>query len=240
MRVKAGYIHLLARCAVLCCHGPADCYMMENADEYWAEGCQSWFEATVRTDVNSGINTRERLKQHDPDLALLLSEASLQMCRPYWCNCICRSPKLPQASCRKEDKQDGRKAVRTQVAAASICMRSAVHSGPRTLRVSKGWSARWKPSHCTLVFSSHLLSHPHMSAGVWRWSLALPAHITCSLRTEEQQPKATAASAAAGPGQAETTATAAAAGWRPQDSTQTHVWRPPCAHAIDDRSTSST
>lgn len=24
-------------------------YMMANADEYWAEGAQAWFEATVRT-----------------------------------------------------------------------------------------------------------------------------------------------------------------------------------------------
>ena len=23
-------------------------YMAENSDEYWAEGCQSWFDATVR------------------------------------------------------------------------------------------------------------------------------------------------------------------------------------------------
>ena len=26
-----------------------DIYMMENADEYWAEATQSWFDATVRT-----------------------------------------------------------------------------------------------------------------------------------------------------------------------------------------------
>ena len=26
-----------------------DCYMMASADEYWAEGAQSWFEATIRT-----------------------------------------------------------------------------------------------------------------------------------------------------------------------------------------------
>ena len=27
----------------------SDIYMMENADEYWAEATQSWFDATVRT-----------------------------------------------------------------------------------------------------------------------------------------------------------------------------------------------
>ncbi len=27
----------------------SDIYMMANADEYWAEGSQSWFDATIRT-----------------------------------------------------------------------------------------------------------------------------------------------------------------------------------------------
>lgn len=53
---------------------PAGCYMMSNAEEYWAEGCQSWFDATVRADVNSDIITREKLKAHDPDFAALLTE----------------------------------------------------------------------------------------------------------------------------------------------------------------------
>ena len=52
---------------------PADCYMGSCADEYWAEGTQSWFDATVRTDVNGGINTRDKLRQHDRALALLLA-----------------------------------------------------------------------------------------------------------------------------------------------------------------------
>jgi len=28
---------------------PAGCYAISNADEYWAEGTQAWFEATIRT-----------------------------------------------------------------------------------------------------------------------------------------------------------------------------------------------
>ena len=51
--------------------------MMDNADEYWAEGCQSWFDATIRTDVNDGINTREKLKAHDPGLAAALIKVSI-------------------------------------------------------------------------------------------------------------------------------------------------------------------
>ena len=49
------------------------CYMGSCADEYWAEGTQSWFDATVRTDVNGGVNTRTKLRAHDPALALLLA-----------------------------------------------------------------------------------------------------------------------------------------------------------------------
>lgn len=52
-----------------------DIYMMENEEEYWAEACQSWFNATIRTDVNNGINTREKLEAHDPGLATLLRYA---------------------------------------------------------------------------------------------------------------------------------------------------------------------
>lgn len=48
--------------------------MISNADEYWAEGCQSWFDATIRTDVNDGHNTREKLRAHDPRLSELLCE----------------------------------------------------------------------------------------------------------------------------------------------------------------------
>ena len=31
--------------------------MGSNASEYWAEAAQSWFEASVRCDVNCGLNT---------------------------------------------------------------------------------------------------------------------------------------------------------------------------------------
>eukprot|EP00198_Chlamydomonas_reinhardtii_P003954 XP_001693290.1 predicted protein [Chlamydomonas reinhardtii] len=41
-------------------------YIMENEDEYWAEGTQAWFNATIRTDVTAGVNTREKLRARDP------------------------------------------------------------------------------------------------------------------------------------------------------------------------------
>ena len=42
---------------------------------YWAEATQAWFDATVRSDVNEGVNCRARLQAHDPALALLLRHA---------------------------------------------------------------------------------------------------------------------------------------------------------------------
>ena len=41
--------------------------------EYWAEGVQAWFDASARVDVNDGVNTRARLRAHDPALATLLA-----------------------------------------------------------------------------------------------------------------------------------------------------------------------
>ncbi|GIM16741.1 hypothetical protein Vretimale_19340 [Volvox reticuliferus] len=48
---------------------------MENEEEYWAEGTQAWFDATIRTDVTSGVNTREKLRQRDPGLAAMMMRA---------------------------------------------------------------------------------------------------------------------------------------------------------------------
>ena len=48
--------------------------MVADDKEYWAEGTQAWFDASLRDDVNDGINTRAKLKQHDPELASLLRE----------------------------------------------------------------------------------------------------------------------------------------------------------------------
>lgn len=48
-------------------------YMMQNAQEYWAEGVQAWLGKTLRTDVNDGFNTLAKLKSHDPNLAEVLA-----------------------------------------------------------------------------------------------------------------------------------------------------------------------
>ena len=50
------------------------CYAMSNADEYWAEGTQAWFDATARVDVNGGVNSRDALCERDADLAALMVE----------------------------------------------------------------------------------------------------------------------------------------------------------------------
>ena len=51
-----------------------DSYMMSNAEEFWAEGAQAWFHASMRSDVNCGINTRDGVIHRVPELAALLRE----------------------------------------------------------------------------------------------------------------------------------------------------------------------
>ncbi|KAK9866376.1 hypothetical protein WJX84_002393 [Apatococcus fuscideae] len=68
------------------------CYSMENADEYWAELTQSWFEATARTDVNSGIDTRQKVKQRDGQMAALLHQVYGDMPWRYWHDCPAAFP----------------------------------------------------------------------------------------------------------------------------------------------------
>lgn len=49
---------------------PRNAYIACNADEYWAESCQIYFEATVRRDdgATGGICTRRELMKRDPVL----------------------------------------------------------------------------------------------------------------------------------------------------------------------------
>lgn len=50
-------------------------YAATNADEYWAEGVQSWFDANRPPDHDHNeVNTREELQAHDPRLAALCAE----------------------------------------------------------------------------------------------------------------------------------------------------------------------
>lgn len=45
---------------------------MSNKQEFFAEATQAWFEATVRTDVTSGLRTKHELYQRDPELAAFM------------------------------------------------------------------------------------------------------------------------------------------------------------------------
>jgi hypothetical protein len=51
---------------------PKNIYIGSNADEYWAESTQAWFEATVRTDVTGGVRTKHELAERDPELAKVM------------------------------------------------------------------------------------------------------------------------------------------------------------------------
>lgn len=56
----------------------ANTYAETNADEYWAEGVQDWFNANLQSDppngIHNSINTRQELQQYDPQLAALIAE----------------------------------------------------------------------------------------------------------------------------------------------------------------------
>jgi hypothetical protein len=60
---------------------PKGIYMIRDSGEYWAEGVQAWLGVTLRTDVNGGFNTRQKIKDHDSDLAAVLEKVfgSLQL-----------------------------------------------------------------------------------------------------------------------------------------------------------------
>ena len=51
-------------------------YAATNADEYWAEGVQDWFDANLHADppngIHNAVHTREQLKKYDPELARLI------------------------------------------------------------------------------------------------------------------------------------------------------------------------
>ena len=53
-------------------------YAATNADEYWAEGVQDWFDANLTSTPPNGIHneigTRAQLQQYDPALAALLEK----------------------------------------------------------------------------------------------------------------------------------------------------------------------
>jgi hypothetical protein len=55
-----------------------DTYAATSADEYWAEGVQSWFDANLEAKpangVHNEINTRDELKEYDPALAALIAK----------------------------------------------------------------------------------------------------------------------------------------------------------------------
>ena len=53
----------------------ANTYARENADEYWAEGVQSWFGLNdIPGPIHNDVNTRVELEDYDPTLAGLVGE----------------------------------------------------------------------------------------------------------------------------------------------------------------------
>jgi hypothetical protein len=51
-------------------------YAASSVAEYWAEGVQSWFDTNRHDDSSHNhVDTREELKEYDPDLAALIAES---------------------------------------------------------------------------------------------------------------------------------------------------------------------
>lgn len=63
----------------------SDTYAASNAEEYWSEGAQGYFDANVYRAVSDGIHgpnaTREKLCAHDPTLCRLLDDVFR---KPSW------------------------------------------------------------------------------------------------------------------------------------------------------------
>lgn len=61
--------------------------MMANSGEYWAEGVQAWLGVTLRSDVNGGFNTQQRIQDHDKALAAVLETVygAVQLQHPPGC-----------------------------------------------------------------------------------------------------------------------------------------------------------
>ena len=74
--IEAAYKHAAAKELY-----PKGIYMMATSGEYWAEGVQAWLGVTLRTDVNGGFNTQQKIRDHDEPLAAVLEKVygSLQL-----------------------------------------------------------------------------------------------------------------------------------------------------------------
>lgn len=136
--------------------------MMANEDEYWAEGCQSWFDATIRTDVNDGVNTREKLKAHDPGLAAALKEAFGD---GDW-----RYPDDSPAAFRHRQPSTRSKEAATAAACASPSTSSVVVSGTGFSSSSSAPSRapqqpkRWPPGYSAATFRDMEASNGYVEA----------------------------------------------------------------------------
>lgn len=68
-RIVAAYKNALDSGAI-----PGGLYISSTVNEFWAECVQAYFHASIRTDVNAGINTREALKQRLPEAFAIVHE----------------------------------------------------------------------------------------------------------------------------------------------------------------------
>eukprot|EP00882_Tetradesmus_deserticola_P023566 GHRQ01025657.1.p1 GENE.GHRQ01025657.1~~GHRQ01025657.1.p1 ORF type:complete len:341 (+),score=136.61 GHRQ01025657.1:292-1314(+) len=132
-------VHSLFEQAQRCKLYDLECYMMDNADEYFAEASQAWFGATARCDVNSGINTRAKLQQHDPGLAQLLRKV-------YGDNCWCYTDTSPAPFMARETH------ARAEEGSSSMQQEQVLAGTPAVavLRLPRAMLAHTQPSSAVL------------------------------------------------------------------------------------------
>ena len=54
---------------------PPDSYLLSNEQEYFAVLSESWFESTLRDDLNGGVRSRDDIKARDPGAARIMLRA---------------------------------------------------------------------------------------------------------------------------------------------------------------------
>ena len=56
------------------------CYMISNESEYWAEGCQSWFDATVRCGERHWMSPYCKPPMQKPFSPRIIQQLGLSSC----------------------------------------------------------------------------------------------------------------------------------------------------------------
>lgn len=117
-RIRAAHASALARGEV----SERD-YIGSNASEYWAEGAQAWLGATVRCDVNCGLNTRDEIEAREPQIAAELERAFGRAEWGYAQTLAAAAPRRAERWEERRRKQDALRKTWSYRVARALCAR---------------------------------------------------------------------------------------------------------------------